>query len=458
MERYDVVVLGGGSAADWAPRLAKAGKSVVVVEGARVGGECPFVACMPSKALLRSAQIRRLVEQAPDLGAVAAGVPLGEPARAYARAVARRDAVAEGRDDAGHAERLHEAGVTLVRGWGRIVRPGVVKAGDRELAYTDLVINTGSMPALPPIPGLDRVPTWTSDQALSSAAYPASLIILGGGPVGCELAQVYARFGVTVRLIEPDDRLLPKEEPSIGAALKDVLGGDGVDVQLDRQVRGARYVDGTAEISLEDGMVLRGSRIVVATGRVPRTHNLGLEALGIEADGQALRIDEHCRVEGQEHVWAAGDVTGVAPFTHTANYQTRIVVANLLGTPLVADYRAIPRTVYTDPPVAAVGMTREGAREAGLQVEQATGALGDTARSVTEGDARGHLTLLADHDRRVLLGACAIGPHAGEWIGEAALAIRAEVPLGVLADLVHPFPTFSEAYDALYRKLAGVPI
>jgi dihydrolipoamide dehydrogenase len=237
-----------------------------------------------------------------------------------------------------------------------------------------------------------------------------------------------------------------------------VLGDDGIDVRLSQQARSARQVANEAEILLQDGTSLRAARVLLATGRSPRIHDLGLELLGIETADQAIQVDERCRVQGQEHVWAVGDVTGIAPYTHTANYQTRIVLANLLGTPLKADYRAIPRAVYTDPPVAAVGLTQRAAQKAGHRVERVVHELKALARAVTDGEERGHLVLVADRDRRILLGASALGAHADEWIAEAALAIRAEVPLSVLADTVHAFPTFSEAYDPLYRRLAALPL
>lgn len=456
MERYDVVVLGAGSVAEWVPRVTRAGKSVAIVEGHRVGGECPFVACMPSKALLWSSEVRHLASRAHTIGATAHPLQLDEGAVAYAAAVRRRDRVAERRDDTQHAATLERAGATLVRGWGRIDRPGVVSVGDRTLAYTDLVINTGSFPVVPPIPGLDGVPTWTSDEALISDVLPANLIVLGGGPVGCELAQVYARFGTAVTLVDPAGHLLPKEEQAIGAALGAALRREGIDLRLGQPASGAGATGDGAEVVLEDGTALRAERVLLAVGRTPRTHQIGLEALGIETHHHAIQLDEHCRVRGQAHVWAGGDVTGVAPYTHTANYHGRIIAANLTGTSLTADHRAIPRAVYTDPAVAAVGLTEHEARTAGYRVATAEMALKETARAAADGTADGHLLLVADSERRVLLGASAIGPHAPEWIGEAALAIRAAVPIAVLADLVHPFPTYSEVYDTLYRRLAGV--
>ena len=451
-----MVVLGAGSASEWLLHVARAGHSVAIVEGARVGGECPFVACIPSKALLRSAEVRHLVAAAHGLGAMAAPPAADDPNVAYQAAIRRREQVVERRDDASHAESVAAAGATLVRGWGRIARPGVVAVGDRELGYTDLVIDTGSVPTLPPIPGLVKAPVWTSDQALSSAVLPSSLIVLVGGAVGCELSQIYARFGCRVTLIDPADRLLPSEEPSIGVALAEALRGAGVTIRLGQRAILARPSQGGAELVMEDGSSVAAERVLVAAGRSPRTDGIGLEALGIALEAGAVAVDARCRVRGQQHVWAAGDATGIAPYTHTANYQGRIVASNLLGTPLHADYRAIPRAVYTEPAVAAVGLTAAQARDAGHDVVVLDRA-GDTARGLADGEDVLRIVLVADRQARHLLGASAIGPHAAEWIGEATLAIRAHVPLEVLADLVHPFPTFAEAYEPLYRELSGLP-
>ncbi len=457
MERFDVVILGAGSAGEWVSAIAKSGKSVAVVEGYRVGGECPFVACMPSKSMLRSAQVRRLLAEAHTLGAAGSQLTLDQGAVAYAAAVTRRDGIANNRDDRKHAEGLEKAGVTLVRGWGTVTAPGVVSVGDRKLHWTDLVITTGSSAERLPIDGLDDVPTWTSDEALSSPELPASLLVLGGGAVGCELAQVYARFGTAVTLVETGPRLLKREDPTISAVLADVLSAGGVTLRFNEEITRVERVAGGAGLHFKSGGVLTAKRILLATGRTPRTSGLGLETLGIEPNERGLETDEHCRVRGQEHIWVAGDVTGIAPYTHTANYQGRIVAANLLGREAKADYRAIPRAVYTDPNVASVGLGLENAKEAGHDAVSAEADITQTERAVTEGsdDTVGKLVLVADRNRRILLGAAAIGPYAAEWLGEATLAIRAEIPLEILADLVHPFPTFSEIYEGPIRKLAG---
>ncbi len=435
--------------------MAEAGRSVALVEALRVGGECPYVACMPSKAMLRSAQARHEATVLPDLAGTSEPVHLDDPDAAYLAAVRRRDDISDHHDDSQAAQGAEDLGVTLIRGHGKVVRDGVVEVDGRELGWADLVLSTGSSAVRPDLPGLDQVPTWSSDAALLAQERPASLLVLGGGAVGCELAQVHARFGTAVTLVEAGPQLAGREDPTIADLLAQALRDDGIDVRVDVKAESFAPSTAGADVHLSDGTTVTVERVLIATGRKPTSRGIGLEVLGIEPDDSgAVQVDEHLRVRGHEHVWAAGDLTGIAPFTHTANYQARIVIANLQGGARTADYRAIPRAIYTEPVVASVGTSAAQAREDGVDVVTAEMDVANTARALTEGAGGGRLILTADRARGVLIGAAAIGPRADEWLAEATVAIRAEVPLAVLADVVHAFPTFGEAFEPPVRELA----
>jgi pyruvate/2-oxoglutarate dehydrogenase complex dihydrolipoamide dehydrogenase (E3) component len=406
--------------------------------------------------MLYAAEVRHLASTAHEVGAVSRPLVLDEARKAYTAAVAWRDRVTNHQNDSSAAAALEKSGARLIRGRGRITGPGVVVVHGQEIGWGDLVIATGSRFNRPPIDGLGSVPTWTSEEVYTSDRLPHSAIILGGGPVGSEVAQVLARFGTQVSLLEMASRLLADEEPAVSGALADVLRADGIDVRTEQRAVGAEATSGGVRLAMEDGSTLTAERLILATGKTPRLEGLGLETLGIEVEtGVSLQVDERCRVRGQEHVWGVGDITGIAPFTHTANYQARVGSANLLGGDVKADYRAIPRCVYIDPPVASVGLTLEQARQEGYEAISASVDVQRSARAAATGLTIGKLILVVDRSRRVLLGGAAIGPRADEWIGEAILAIRAQVPLEVLTDLVHPFPTFSEIYEPPLRELAS---
>ena len=463
MPQFDVVVFGGGTAgAHVATAVARAGRSAAVIEAGLVGGESPYLACMPSKSLLQSA--RR-----------------GET---WEHAVARRDEVTGHLDDTAAAAMLTDDGVTLIRGTATVSKPGTIevaalaasgrgrdgrpaKAADEDvtsLSYTELVVATGSEPVAPPVEGLTDVPAWTSAEALTWPDLPRRLIVLGGGPVGCELAQIYAAFGSQVMLIEAEDHVLPGEAQFAGEILADGLRRTGVDLRLGSAAVKAETTDSGLALTLADGSRLEADRVLLATGRRPRLSGLGLDKLGIEiGPGMTLPVDSSCRVlstasvrsrrKNSGHVWAAGDVTGVAPYTHTASYQARIVAANILGDHREADYRAIPRVVYTTPSVYTVGLSPAAAAAAGVELRTAGFDLAETARATVEDDDRGRVELYADADG-LLAGAAAVGQYAEEWMSEITLAVRAKIPLAVLADAVHAFPTYGAALETPLRELA----
>jgi pyruvate/2-oxoglutarate dehydrogenase complex dihydrolipoamide dehydrogenase (E3) component len=536
MSAFDVVVLGGGTAGvHVATEVAGGGKAVALVEAGLLGGESPYLACLPSNSLLLSA---------------ARGV-------SWEDAVARRTEVTGGLDDSAAARRLSRAGVTVIRGTGRITAPGtaeVTLAADPDadpdrsadgsvraaatggpasrvttLTYSDLVIATGCEPVAPPIEGLADIPAWTTAQSLTSPDLPRRLIVLGGGPAGCELTQVYALFGSQVTLVEAEPALLPGEPAFAGEILAAALRRAGAEIRLGSRASKAERTSEGLTLALEDGTRIDADRLLLATGRRPRLGGLGLDALGLEVTpGMALPTTTQCEVAeaGRQgiRVWAAGDVTGTA-FAHASRYQAGVVAANILGVPREADYSAIPRCVFTTPSVFAVGTvpgaTAEDAGPAaastanpdhgpgnGTKVRRmlriarvppdraeaptvaavpahgaspshgaspadpgpgtspadpARGARLVTARARLSDTTRGHLgqddlggvELYADAATGVLAGAVAVGPDAASWMGEVTLAIRAKIPVTVLADVVHAFPTYGEALETALRELAG---
>ncbi len=427
-----VVVLGGGSSGEHfvgALRRLDPAAELTLVERRLVGGECSYWACMPTKTMLR----------APELVAEARRAPGLEPGKLDPAGVfAWRDLVAE-RDDSPQVEWLAGQGCELVRGDAIVRRPGVVTVGGRELEYDRLVIATGSAPSIPPIPGLEGSGYWTNIEATEATEVPEALVVLGGGPVGCELAQFFARVGSRVTLVQADDRLLPRIDPEAADLVADGLREDGVEIRLAAKVTA---VDG-GTVVLADGSRIPFSRVLVATGRRP---NLGgLDGLALTTGRSGIEVDE--RMRATENVWAIGDVTGIALFTHVGKYHARIAAYDIAGRETRADHRAIPGTIFTDPQVATVGRLDGG--------RISTWQLMSTARTATyERPKRsGFVKIAADPQRRVLLGAVAVGPEAGEWLQQLTLAIRAETPIDVLLDVIQPYPTFSEAVFLALRGL-----
>ncbi len=437
-ERFHAIVIGTGPAGEVAvSRLNEQGLRVALCERELIGGECAYWACIPSKTLLRPPETRFQARRA-------AGVE--DPGQDWPQVAEYRDYMIRNLDDSGQVEGYERQGVTVFKGEARISGPGRVEVDGATLETDRIVVATGSDSMIPPIDGLEAAGYWTNREATTLKALPSSIVILGGGPVGVELGQFFNRSGVEVTIIEGADRLLSREDPAVGGFILEVLREEGVDVRLGTLAERVRRGNGERIVTLGDGAEVRGQELLVATGRKARVEGIGLEHVGIEPNPKGIEVDEHCRAGNG--VWAIGDVTGVMPFTHVGMYQGRIAAADIAGRPTRADYSAIPRVVFSDPEIAAVGLTEEQARERGLDVVTSHVALADAiARPWTyEKDPRGDLGLIADRGRQVLVGAWAVAPLAGEWIHQAVLAIKTHTPLEVLRDTVAQFPTFSEAY------------
>jgi pyruvate/2-oxoglutarate dehydrogenase complex dihydrolipoamide dehydrogenase (E3) component len=443
-DRFDAIVIGSGSGGRAvAGRLADAGMGVAMVESELVGGECPYWACMPAKTLLRPVEAVGAARRVPG---VTAGI------ESWNEVLGFRDDVTSGLDDTRKATLYANRGVAIIRGHGRLAGPGRVEVDDRAYSTERVVIATGSVTAPPPIDGLEASGYWTNRETMALTAVPDSTAVLGGGPVGIELGQMLSRYGSRVSVIESGDRLLAGEEPEVGELLARRLVDEGVDVRVGADVTRVVREGERVRLRLAGGTELEAARLVVATGRRPRIQNIGLETVDIEPGEHGIEVDERCRAG--EGVWAVGDVTGEGQFTHLAAYQGRIVCADILGQSARADYRAVPRVVFCDPEVAAVGLTAERAAEAGIETVAATVGLDDVERVHTYGRGLvGCVGVLADAQRATLVGAFAVGPLAGEWIHMAVLAVKAQIPLDVLRDTIAQFPTFSEGLITAVREL-----
>ena len=444
----DVVVLGlGPGGEDLAGRLADAGMDVVGIDGLLVGGECPYWGCVPSKMMIRAANLLAEARRVPGM----AGSVSVEPD--WAPVAARIREATDNWDDRVAVERLEGHGARFVRGWGRLDGPHAVLVDGRRIeARRAVVVNTGTGPWAPPISGLDAGAYWTNRQAIEAQTLPRSLVVLGGGAIGVELAQVFARFGVSVSVVEVAERLLPPEEPESGELLASVFAEEGIAVRTGAAVSSVRF-DGEATLSLEGGVDVSGERLLVATGRRPDLAALGAASIGVDEKGHSLPVDDHMRVT--DGVWAIGDVTGHGAFTHMSMYEAAVAADDILGRPGPgAQFHAVPRVTFTDPEIGSVGLSEAAARDAGLAVRVGRTDLPSSARGwIHKAGNAGFVKLVEDSARGVLVGATSAGPCGGEVLGMLTLAVQAHVPTDVLRRTIYAYPTFHRAIEAALQDL-----
>jgi pyruvate/2-oxoglutarate dehydrogenase complex dihydrolipoamide dehydrogenase (E3) component len=446
----DVVVLGmGPGGEEVGGRLAEAGLAVVGVEKGLVGGECPYWACVPTKMMVRAAGLLAEARRAPGLAGAVEVRPDWAPVAARIR-----DEATDHWDDKVAVDRFTGKGGRFVRGEGRLAGPGRVAVGDEVFsAGRAVVVATGTEPLIPPVEGLADTPYWTNRDAVAATAPPASLAVLGGGPVGLEFAQVFARYGCDVTVIENADRLLAAEEPEASTLAADALRRDGVSVHVGVSARSVSHDGAWFTVALSDGPVVVASRLLVATGRRCDLARIGVDSVGLDPSANFVGTDD--RLRAGERLWAVGDVTGRGAFTHVAMYQADIAVRSILGQDgPAANYRALPRVTFTDPEIGSVGLTESAARSAGLRVRCAVASVPSSARGwIHKAGNEGVVKLVADADRDVLIGATSAGPVGGEVLAPLVLAVHAELPLEQLRTMIYAYPTFHRAISDALRDL-----
>lgn len=454
MAEPDVVVVGmGPGGEELAGRLAGAGLDVVAVEARLVGGECPYFACIPTKMMLRAAGALGEARRVPALAGSAEVLP---DWRMVADRV--RDEATSDWDDTAAAQRFEALGGRLLRGSARLTAPGevTVRTGDQELVLrpqTGIALNPGTEPALPPVEGLPATPYWTNREAVAARDVPRSLLVLGGGPVGAEFAQVFARFGSSVTIVEGGPHLLPRIEPEVVEPLEQVFAREGTTVRTGAHAAFAGYDGQQFTVRLDSGEERTAEQVLVATGRSTDLRALGVGAVGLDETARTIPVDG--RMRAGDRLWAIGDVTGRGGFTHTSVYQARIAADDILGSGgESADYRAMPAVTYTDPEVASVGRTEQQARGEGVDVRTSVTALADTARGwIHRAGNEGAVKLVADARRGVLVGASVTAPAGGEMLSGLAVAIHAQVPVAQLRSMIYAFPSFHRAFEPALHAL-----
>jgi pyruvate/2-oxoglutarate dehydrogenase complex dihydrolipoamide dehydrogenase (E3) component len=456
-ERTDVVVIGMGPGGEYAAgALAEAGLHVTGVEERLVGGECPYFGCIPTKMMIRAGNLIAETRRVPGMAGTSTVTPDWSPV-----ALRIREEATDYWNDKVAADRFESKGGHLVRGRGTITGPGEVTVassvpgGSRVFrARRGIVINSGTAPAIPTVQGLAGTPYWTNREIVQTEQVPESMIVLGGGAVGTELAQVFSRFGTEVTVVEEQPRLVSFEEPEASELLERIFTREGIKVYTDAPAERIGFRDGYFSVHL--GMsVLTAARLLVATGRRSDLAGLGVAAIGLDPTAHVIATDGWMRAA--EGVWAIGDVTGKGAFTHMSMYQADIVVRDILGQGgQAADYRAVPRVMFTDPEIGSVGLTSAAAREAGLRVRTGIAQVPYSARGwIHKAGNDGFIKVVEDADRQVLVGATSAGPWGGEVLGALQVAIRAEVPLATLRNMPYAYPTFYRGIEDALRSLEG---
>ncbi len=441
MTAFDVIVIGmGPGGEEVAERLAEAGLSVLGVEARLLGGECPYWGCIPSKMMVRAADLLAEARRVPGMAGATTVVPDWEP---VARRI--RDEATDDWNDQAAVDRFTGKGGTFLRGHGRLTGPGEVGVGTQTFtARRAIVLSTGTQPQIPPIPGLADGPYWTNREAIEAKELPESLLVLGGGAIGMELAQVFARFGVQITVVEAADRLVPGEEPEASALLARVLGAEGIEILTGARAAHVRHDGSRFTVALEGGREVGAERLLVATGRRADPAALGVETIGLDPRARWVDTDEHLRAA--PGVWAVGDLTGRGAFTHVAMYQAAIAIRSILGEAGPgAEYHAVPRVTFTDPEIGAVGLTEAQARDRGLSVR--------TGHWIHKAGNDGFIKLIEDTATGTLVGATSAGPSGGEVLSALTVAVHARVPVSTLRQMIYAFPTFHRAIEPAINAL-----
>jgi pyruvate/2-oxoglutarate dehydrogenase complex dihydrolipoamide dehydrogenase (E3) component len=447
MATFDLIVIGAGPAGEAATHKARELRArVAIIDRRWFGGSCPHIGCIPSKTLLHGAAQHLVDPTGHDWPTVSR----------YRDWMVNRDPDAAEPDDSTHVQALEDAGATVYRGEGTIVGRGRVAVRHEDARHVlearSVIVAVGSVSKVPPIPGLDAVQAWTNEEATLARSLPRSLVVLGGGPTGCELAQVYARFGVPTTIVQSGPRLAPTDHPRNSAAIRGALERDGVTVRTDVRataVRAGLGTDGAHVVELDDGSTVEGHEILLAVGRSFPVDDLGLEHYGLDVTGRTPYPHDG-RLRVADGLYIVGDSAGPELHTHQAHYQGELAARMAMGEPIEPDYRALPRATYIDPEATSVGMTLADARDAGLDVFELVVDFPKTTRGYALEATLGHVTIVVDRATRCLAGAAMACPDASAAIHECVVAIKARVPIDVLAETIHAFPSTSRIFNGLF--------